>query len=103
MCAIRPAYRYADDASAALIRGYEGQAASLYFEVFSLHLQQQRDDFAFTTRSKRPPGDVINCLLSYLYALGQRGPMSVRLAAVDLIHKNCYQMLVHYEVYSIHC
>lgn len=51
------------------IRGYEGQAASLYFEVFSLHLRQQREDFAFTTRSKRPPRDAINCLLSFLYAL----------------------------------
>lgn len=51
------------------IRGYEGQAASLYFEAFSLHLRQQREDFTFTTRSKRPPRDAINCLLSYLYAL----------------------------------
>jgi CRISPR-associated protein Cas1 len=51
------------------IRGYEGQAASLYFEVFSLHLRQQRDDFAFTTRSRRPARDAINCLLSFLYAL----------------------------------
>ncbi|MBS1813082.1 MAG: CRISPR-associated endonuclease Cas1 [Acidobacteria bacterium] len=51
------------------IRGYEGQAASLYFEVFALHLRQQREDFAFTTRSRRPPRDAINCLLSYLYAL----------------------------------
>lgn len=51
------------------IRGYEGQAASLYFGVFDLHLRQQRADFAFTTRSRRPPRDAINCLLSYLYAL----------------------------------
>jgi len=51
------------------IRGFEGQAASLYFDVFSLHLRQQREDFAFTTRSKRPPRDAINCLLSFLYAL----------------------------------
>jgi CRISP-associated protein Cas1 len=51
------------------IRGYEGQGASLYFEVFTLHLRQQRADFAFTTRSRRPPRDAINCLLSYLYAL----------------------------------
>ena len=51
------------------IRGYEGQAASLYFEVFTLHLRQQRGDFTFTTRSRRPPRDAINCLLSYLYAL----------------------------------
>lgn len=51
------------------IRGYEGQAASLYFENFALHLRQQRADFAFTTRSRRPPRDAINCLLSFLYAL----------------------------------
>jgi CRISPR-associated protein Cas1 len=51
------------------IRGYEGQAASLYFEVFNLHLRQQRDDFNFTTRTKRPARDPINCLLSFLYAL----------------------------------
>jgi CRISPR-associated protein Cas1 len=51
------------------IRGYEGQGASLYYEVFALHLKQQREDFAFTTRSRRPPRDAINCLLSFLYAL----------------------------------
>lgn len=51
------------------IRGHEGQAASLYFEVFTLHLRQQRESFQFTTRSRRPPRDAINCLLSFLYAL----------------------------------
>lgn len=51
------------------IRGYEGQAASIYFEVFNLHLRQQREDFSFSTRSRRPPRDAINCLLSFLYAL----------------------------------
>ncbi|MGH8866164.1 MAG: CRISPR-associated endonuclease Cas1, partial [Burkholderiales bacterium] len=51
------------------IRGYEGQAASLYFEAFSLHLRQQREAFDFTVRSRRPPLDAVNCLLSYLYAL----------------------------------
>lgn len=51
------------------IRGYEGQAASLYYGVFSLHLRQQREDFNFAKRSRRPPLDFINCLLSFLYAL----------------------------------
>ncbi|MBS1791839.1 MAG: type I-C CRISPR-associated endonuclease Cas1 [Acidobacteria bacterium] len=51
------------------IRGYEGQGANLYFEVFELHLKQQREDFAFAKRSRRPPLDAMNCLLSYLYAL----------------------------------
>src|SRR6266478_8231251 len=44
-------------------------ASQLYFSVLSLTLKQQRDDFSFTTRSRRPPRDRINCLLSCLYAL----------------------------------
>jgi CRISPR-associated protein Cas1 len=51
------------------LRGAEGMAAQTYFEVFRLLLKQQRDDFSFTTRSRRPPRDRINCLLSFLYAL----------------------------------
>jgi CRISPR-associated protein Cas1 len=50
-------------------RGYEGQAANLYFSVFDLHLRQQRPAFTFGTRSRRPARDPINSLLSYLYAL----------------------------------
>lgn len=52
-----------------VIRGHEGHAASLYFGIFSLHLKQQRKDFQFLNRSRRPPLDRINCLLSFLYAL----------------------------------
>jgi CRISPR-associated protein Cas1 len=51
------------------IRGVEGLGAQHYYGVFSLLLKQQRDTFAFTTRSRRPPRDRINCLLSFLYAL----------------------------------
>jgi len=51
------------------LRGVEGMAAQTYFSVFSLLLKQQRDDFAFVTRSRRPPRDRVNCLLSFLYAL----------------------------------
>ena len=51
------------------IRGAEGLASQQYFSVLSLTLKQQREEFAFTTRSRRPPRDRINCLLSFLYAL----------------------------------
>lgn len=51
------------------LRGAEGMAASLYFMVLSLTLKQQREEFAFGSRSRRPPRDRINCLLSFLYAL----------------------------------
>ncbi|MCY4444633.1 MAG: CRISPR-associated endonuclease Cas1 [Proteobacteria bacterium] len=51
------------------IRGIEGMAAKTYFQVFSNMMKQQREYFLFTTRSRRPPLDRINCLLSFLYAL----------------------------------
>ena len=51
------------------VRGAEGLAAVQYFSAFSLALKQQRGTFAFAARSRRPPRDRINCLLSFLYAL----------------------------------
>src|SRR5207245_11225205 len=51
------------------IRGAEGMASQLYFSVLSLTLKKQRDEFVFGSRSRRPPRDRINCLLSFLYAL----------------------------------
>lgn len=51
------------------VRGAEGLGSAQYFSVFSLLLKQQRDAFAFSGRSRRPPRDRINCLLSFLYAL----------------------------------
>lgn len=50
-------------------RGAEGMASQFYFSVLSLTLKQQREKFMFTTRSRRPPRDFINSLLSFLYAL----------------------------------
>jgi CRISPR-associated protein Cas1 len=50
-------------------RGIEGDSASTYFGVFSHLLTAQRDGFAFRTRSRRPPLDAMNSLLSFLYAL----------------------------------
>lgn len=50
-----------------LVRGIEGDAANTYFGVFG-HLIRQ-DGFAFTSRSRRPPMDPVNALLSFLYAM----------------------------------
>lgn len=52
-----------------ILRGSEGMAGQQYFAVFRFFLKQQRDDFDFSTRSRRPPRDRINCLLSFIYAL----------------------------------
>jgi CRISPR-associated protein Cas1 len=51
------------------VRGAEGMASQGYFSVFTLLLKQQRDHFAFTARTRRPPRDRVNCLLSFTYAL----------------------------------
>ncbi len=52
------------------LRGFEGMAATHYFEVFELHLKsERRKSFSFKNRNKRPPRDRMNCVLSFLYAL----------------------------------
>jgi CRISPR-associated protein Cas1 len=51
------------------VRGVEGDAAHVYFEVFDHLLTRNKADFFFHERSRRPPLDRINCLLSFLYTL----------------------------------
>ncbi len=51
------------------IRGIEGEASRVYFSVFNQLIRRDDDAFAFTTRSRRPPLDRINALLSFLYAI----------------------------------
>ncbi len=49
--------------------GLEGEAAQRYFDGFGELVLQQREDFPFTSRSRRPPLDNINALLSFAYTL----------------------------------
>lgn len=51
------------------LRGYEGEAASLYFSVFDELILQQKKDFRFQGRNKRPPMDQVNAMLSFVYTL----------------------------------
>jgi CRISP-associated protein Cas1 len=57
--------RYAPDIDIA--RGYEGQAAAVYLRV--LGTLPTNPAFRFTKRTRRPPLDPGNAILSYLYAL----------------------------------
>lgn len=50
-------------------RGIEGQGSALYFEVFGELIRTPSDEFSFRTRTRRPPRDRVNALLSFLYAL----------------------------------
>lgn len=52
-----------------ILRGHEGEAAAAYFGVFDAMIQGERPAFAFQGRSRRPPLDRINALLSFLYAM----------------------------------
>ena len=51
------------------VRGHEGEAASRYFSVFDELILQQKEDFYFHGRNKRPPLDNVNALLSFVYTL----------------------------------
>ncbi len=51
------------------IRGHEGDAARTYFEVFDHLILASKEDFFFRARSRRPPLDNMNALLSFLYTL----------------------------------
>ena len=51
------------------LRGLEGEAAQKYFDGFDSLILQQKETFSFTVRSRRPPLDPVNALLSFAYAL----------------------------------
>ena len=51
------------------LRGYEGEAASIYFGVFNELILQQKKEFNFQGRNKRPPKDNVNAMLSFVYTL----------------------------------
>ncbi len=50
-------------------RGIEGESAALYFGVFAHLVTVSGDGFAFRGRSRRPPLDAVNALLSFVYML----------------------------------
>ncbi len=51
------------------LRGFEGEAAMQYFEVFDHLIRSPDPELRWTGRSRRPPLDAINALLSFLYTL----------------------------------
>lgn len=51
------------------LRGMEGDAARLYFGVFDSLIRSSEPEMRFNGRSRRPPLDPINALLSFLYTL----------------------------------
>ena len=51
------------------LMGTEGLAANQYFAVFPHLILQQKADFPFNGRNRRPPKDAVNAMLSLAYTL----------------------------------
>ncbi|MDO4544083.1 MAG: type I-C CRISPR-associated endonuclease Cas1c [Clostridia bacterium] len=54
------------------LRGMEGEAATVYFGVFNEMILSNKEAFFYKGRSRRPPLDKLNALLSFAYAMLSR-------------------------------
>lgn len=73
------------------LRGIEGNAASVYYSVFNECILQNKEDFTFSHRNRRPPLDRINALLSFSYSL----LASETAAALEGVGLDSYVGLLH--------
>lgn len=53
----------------AVLIGYEGMASNAYFEALPYLILNQKADFTFNGRNRRPPKDAVNAMLSFAYTL----------------------------------
>ena len=51
------------------MRGLEGSAGQAYFDVFDQMILRNKEEFFFKVRSRRPPLDRVNAMLSFAYSL----------------------------------
>lgn len=73
------------------LRGYEGAAANLYFSLFDDMILREKEQFFFRGRSRRPPLDNVNALLSFVYTmLG-----SDCAAALEMVGLDAYVGFLH--------
>jgi CRISPR-associated protein Cas1 len=75
------------------LRGIEGESANTYFGAFDCLINASGDDFRFQSRSRRPPLDPVNSMLSFLYSMlahdARSACESVGLdAAVGFLHRD---------------
>jgi CRISP-associated protein Cas1 len=63
------------------LRGIEGNGARAHFTAFGAHLHRVAPELSFTSRTRRPPLDPVNALLSYLYGLA----VSEAIGALDSV------------------
>lgn len=63
---IKNAYEVTDKE---ILMGIEGNCAKFYFDIFDRLILKQKDEFRLVVRSKRPPLDRVNAMLSFLYTI----------------------------------
>ncbi len=79
--------------SADLLRGIEGECANAYFSVFDEMILQQKEDFSYKSRSRRPPTDNVNAMLSFSYTL----LTSMCVSALEAVGLDPYAGFFHTE------
>jgi CRISPR-associated protein Cas1 len=75
------------------LRGLEGECAARYFSVFDDMILQQKEDFYFKSRSRRPPMDNVNAMLSFSYSL----LTSICVSALEAVGLDPYAGFFHTE------
>ena len=75
------------------LRGQEGQGAKAYFRIFRAALNS---NWSFEKRSRRPPADPTNALLSFGYGLLTQNIMT----ALELVGLDPYDGIFHADVYG---
>lgn len=75
------------------LRGLEGECACRYFSLFDDMILQQKEDFSFNGRSRRPPLDNANALLSFAYSM----LTSMCVSALESVGLDPYAGVFHTE------
>ena len=73
------------------LRGIEGKAASVYFNVFDELILSKDEEFRFRGRNRRPPLDCVNAMLSFSYSLLASGCSS----ALESVGLDPYVGFIH--------
>lgn len=76
-----------------ILMGLEGECACRYFALFDDMILQQKEDFFFKGRSRRPPLDNTNALLSFSYSM----LTSMCVSALEAVGLDPYAGVFHKE------
>lgn len=75
------------------LRGIEGESALRYFSLFDDMILKNKEDFFYKERSRRPPMDNVNSLLSFTYSL----LTSICVSALETVGLDPYAGFFHTE------